>query len=220
MKATALNDDDKKALNAWFDVLSSADQAAFLSNKCGGASQMAKAARTELTDLWSSTSSVVNKFMKASSAKQKGVLFLKTTRGTEEQCKQAITAEAKRVELQTARKVLHTERTRVEREQIRASGGTVPMRASNKKRQKALETHIADNGNAFNFGLNKDKRQKLLDHIDGGGAVKDYKPNVDARKPARREKSRLLVEKNQLAAAHETSRRNFQHSIHKYGELC
>ena len=88
-----------------------------------------------------------------------------------------------------------------------------------KREANQLEFGKDEEGNS-NIPADKQARQKLIDYKASGGAVKDFKRNVDARKPARREKRRLLVEKNQLAAAHETSRRNFQHSIHKYGELC
>ena len=102
----------------------------------------------------------------------------------------------------------------------KAAGGAVKdFKLNDDRRQKRVDW-IDGGGAVKDYKPNENKRQKLLDHIDAGGAVKDYKLNVDAREPARREKRRLLVEKNQLAAAHETSRRNFQHSIHKYGELC
>ena len=94
----------------------------------------------------------------------------------------------------------------------------------NKKARKQCETDAAkfgkDEKGKSNTPKNKKARKQLEDHLlTELGTSFNFKKNENARKPERREKSRLLVEKKQLAAAHEASRRIFQHSIRKYGDL-
>jgi hypothetical protein len=163
-KATALNDDDKKALNAWFDALSSDDQAAFLLGK-----HMLEAARVALKDLCASTISLAN----ACTAKIKGVMFLKTTRGTEEQRETARAKAQEQVMKAIEWSKSQTDRKRKLREELIVGGGEVPMTAFNKKMKAARDAHRASGAAMATFKPNEQRRTKHADDKKTFGVDKD-----------------------------------------------
>jgi hypothetical protein len=178
-KATALNDDDKEALNAWFDALSSEDQAAFLLGK-----HMVEAARVALKDLCASTISLAN----ARNAKIKGVMFLKTTRGTEEQRETARAKAQEQVMKNIELSKSQTDRKRKLREELIASGREVPMTAFNKKMKAAREEHRASGAPMATFKPNEQRRTKCEDDGAKWGVDEKGKSNTPKNKQLRQDR--------------------------------
>ena len=175
MKAAPLSGGDKEVLNVWFDAQSADDNAAFLS---GGK-------KSTFGDACATLSSVADKTLSLKTAKAKGKLYLKTTRGTEEQREivRAKTAENVKKTLEASSR--QTAQKRKLREELIAAGREVPMTAFNKKQKAMLEDHKREGGTSFNFCLNEKRRTKHADDKKTFGMDEEGFSNVPSAEKRR-----------------------------------